>query len=55
MKLIRQIGVDRILYGSDAAVQDNPRPREGWALFRRLPLTDDEFERIAKNVAPYLE
>ena len=54
-KLIRQIGVDRILYGSDAAVRDNPRPREGWALFRRLPLTDDEFERIAKNVAPYIE
>jgi predicted TIM-barrel fold metal-dependent hydrolase len=53
-KLIRQIGVHRILYGSDAAVQDNPRPREGWALFRRLPLTDAEFETIAQNVAPYL-
>ncbi len=53
-KLIRQIGPDRILYGSDAAVRDNPRPREGWALFRRLPLTDDEFEKIAKNAAPYL-
>lgn len=54
VKLIRQIGPDRILYGSDAPVRDNPRPREGWALFRRLPLTDDEFERIAKNAAPYL-
>ncbi len=54
VKLIRQIGADRILYGSDAAVRDNPRPREGWALFRRLPLTEDEFEKIAKNVAPYL-
>ncbi len=53
-KLIRQIGVGRILYGSDAAVRDNPRPREGWALFRRLPLTQDEFEKIAKNQAPYL-
>lgn len=31
---------------------DNLRPREGWAAFRRLPLTDREFERIARNVAP---
>src|SRR5687768_14708173 len=43
-----------VLYGSDAAVGGNLRPREGWAAFRRLPLTDGEFERIARNVAPYL-
>jgi predicted TIM-barrel fold metal-dependent hydrolase len=53
-KRIRQIGVDRILYGSDAALGDNLRPREGWAAFHRLPLTEREFERIARNVAPYL-
>ena len=53
-KRIRQVGVDRILYGSDAAVGDNLRPREAWAAFRRLPLTEDEFETIARNVAPYL-
>ncbi len=51
---IRQVGVARILYGSDAAAGDNLRPREGWAAFRRLPLTEDEFARIASNVAPYL-
>lgn len=51
---IRQVGVERVLYGSDAAVGDNLRPREGWAAFRRLPLTEDEFARIAGNVAPYL-
>jgi uncharacterized protein len=51
---IRQVGVGRILYGSDAAVGDNLRPRGGWAAFRRLPLTNREFERIARNVAPYL-
>jgi predicted TIM-barrel fold metal-dependent hydrolase len=51
---IRQVGVDRIVYGSDAAVGDNLRPREGWAAFRRLPLTEREFERIARNEAPYL-
>jgi predicted TIM-barrel fold metal-dependent hydrolase len=51
---IRQVGVDRILYGSDAATGANLRPREGWAAFRRLPLTEEEFARIARNVAPYL-
>ena len=51
---IRQVGVERILYGSDAAVGDNLRPREGWAAFRRLPIMEDEFARIASNVAPYL-
>jgi uncharacterized protein len=54
VKRIRQVGVDRILYGSDAAVGDNLRPREGWAAFSRLPLTRPELERIATNVAPYL-
>lgn len=51
---IRQVGVERILYGSDAPVGDNLRPREGWEAFRRLPLADDEFARIARNVPPYL-
>ncbi len=53
-KRIRQVGVERILYDSDAAVGDNLRPREAWVAFRRLPLTEDEFETIARNVAPYL-
>jgi predicted TIM-barrel fold metal-dependent hydrolase len=54
VKRIRQVGVDRILYGSDAAARDNLRPREGWAVFRRLPLTEREFRQIAGNLAPYL-
>jgi predicted TIM-barrel fold metal-dependent hydrolase len=54
VKRIRQVGVDRILYGSDAAAGDNLRPREAWAVFRQLPLTEREFETIARNVAPYL-
>jgi uncharacterized protein len=53
-KRIRQVGVDRILYGSDAALGGNLRPRESWAAFRRVPLTEKEFARIASNVAPYL-
>ncbi len=51
---IRQISPERTLYGSDAAMGDNLRPREGWAAFRRLPLGKDEVARIASNVAPYL-
>lgn len=55
VKRIRQIGVKRILYGSDAAVGSNPnlRPREAWAAFRSLGLTEKEIRTIAGNVAPY--
>jgi predicted TIM-barrel fold metal-dependent hydrolase len=51
---IRQLGPERILYGSDAAAGGNLPPREGWAAFRKLPLTEAEFEIIAGNVAPYM-
>lgn len=54
VKQIRQVGASRILYGSDGAVPPNLMPRDGWAAFRRLPLTNTEVETIAKNVAPYL-
>lgn len=52
---IRQVGVQRILFGSDASSGGNPPPREQWAAFRKLPLTDAEFRTIAANVAPYLQ
>jgi predicted TIM-barrel fold metal-dependent hydrolase len=54
VRRIRQVGVGRILYGSDAALGNNLRPKEGWAAFRRLPLTKAELGTIAGNVAPYL-
>lgn len=54
VKRIRQVGVKRILYGSDAAAGGNLRPRENWAAFRRIALTDAEFKQIAKNVTPYI-
>lgn len=50
---IRQIGVERVLYGSDSAQGGNLRPREAWAAFRRLPLTEEEFAQIARNLPPY--
>jgi predicted TIM-barrel fold metal-dependent hydrolase len=52
---IRQIGVERILYGSDMAIQGNPAARESWAMFRmKTRLTAQEFDGIAANIAPYL-
>ena len=51
---IRQIGVARVLYGSDAATNPLTYPKAGWAAFRRLPLSDAEFSAIANNVTPYM-
>jgi uncharacterized protein len=52
---VRQIGLDRIFYGSDAAFGTHPDPGGSWAAFRKgIPLTPAEFEKIAHNVAPYL-
>ena len=52
---IRQIGVERILYGSDASFGGRNTPRQEWGNFRgNVPLTDEEFRVIAGNVAPYL-
>jgi predicted TIM-barrel fold metal-dependent hydrolase len=51
---IRQIGVERVLYGSDAAASPATFPQAGWASFERLPLTAGEFAAIGKNIAPYM-
>jgi len=51
---IRQIGVERVLYGSDGSA-DLLRPREAWAAFRHLPLSDAEFRTIETNQAPYMD
>ena len=51
---IREIGVERILYGSDGAGGGNAEPKGAWAAFRELPLTEAEFQTIAANVAPYM-
>ncbi|HEX5727191.1 MAG TPA: amidohydrolase family protein [Longimicrobiaceae bacterium] len=52
---IRQIGLDRVLYGSDATTAGGARVAQRWAELRhRLPLTDAELRDIADNVAPYL-
>ncbi|HXT68255.1 MAG TPA: amidohydrolase family protein [Vicinamibacterales bacterium] len=51
---IRQIGVARVLYGSDAATTPSMYPKAGWETFQRLPLTPAEFREIASNIAPYM-
>jgi uncharacterized protein len=53
-KRIRELGVERILYGSDGAAGGNLEPREAWAAFRQLPLTNAEFQTIASNIGPYM-
>jgi predicted TIM-barrel fold metal-dependent hydrolase len=53
VKRIRQVGVQRVLYGTDAALGDNMRPREAWEIFTRLPLTKAEIATVASNLAPY--
>ena len=51
---IRQIGVERILYGTDAASNSAFAIRQGWSAFRQLPLRADEFQAIARNATDYM-
>jgi uncharacterized protein len=51
---IRQVGVDRVLWGSDGAFGGGMTPTQALAAFRELPLTDAEARRILSNVAPYV-
>ena len=53
---MRQIGLRRIFYGSDAAATpDAPPTSLRWARLRgKLPLTNEELKVIAGNVAPYI-
>ena len=54
--IMRRIGLDRILYGTDMALSWNPSPREWWTkTVLTLPLTDAEIRDIADNVPSYLQ
>jgi predicted TIM-barrel fold metal-dependent hydrolase len=53
--MIRQVGIARIVFGSDATVS-NVTPGDAWAMLRKLlPLTENEFRAIAANVPPYMQ
>ena len=51
---IRQIGTKRVLFGSDGFGGGNLAPADAWAAFRSLPLSEEEFRVIERNVAPYM-
>ena len=53
VKRIRQIGIRRVLYGSDAAVPGN-LPSETLQRWHQLPLTQEEFHLIENNGTPYI-
>ena len=53
-EMIRQLGTQRVVFGSDASLS-TVTPGQAWIALRKLlPLTDDEFATIAANVPPYL-
>ncbi|GAB5562275.1 MAG: hypothetical protein SynsKO_39220 [Synoicihabitans sp.] len=49
---LRQIGFERILFGSDGT-PELLRPRDAWADFCKLPLSESELRTIRSNKAPY--
>jgi predicted TIM-barrel fold metal-dependent hydrolase len=51
---IRQIGINRILWGSDGAFGGGVTPAEALSALRELPLTEQEFRTIGTNLAPYM-
>jgi uncharacterized protein len=54
---MRQLGLDRVLFASDALPRTNANPSaaQQWSeARRRLPLTDAELRVVAGNVAPYM-
>jgi predicted TIM-barrel fold metal-dependent hydrolase len=56
-KRLRQLGLQRVLYGSDRAGTREDRSKKGnwgWNAFRHLPLTEQEFRIIAGNVVPFM-
>jgi predicted TIM-barrel fold metal-dependent hydrolase len=52
---VRQLGLDRVLYGSDGGPNPMGAPTARLADFRKLPLTDAEHRALAGNIAPYMK
>jgi len=52
-KRMREVGLNRILFGSDRHAPNNEPPADAWKTFHRLPLTNVEFGIIAHNLLPY--
>ena len=54
VKRTRQLGVARVLFGSDGAFGAGTTPARAWNDFRSLPLSPAEFRTIENNIAPYM-
>ena len=52
VRRLRQIGVQRLLFGLDLA-ESAVQVRDRWSAFTQFPLTAAELRAIATNVAPY--
>jgi predicted TIM-barrel fold metal-dependent hydrolase len=53
-KRTREIGISRVLFGSDGYFGGGVTPAHAWADFRNLPLTEVEFRAIESNITPYM-
>jgi predicted TIM-barrel fold metal-dependent hydrolase len=51
---LRQLGVERVLWGSDVFATSKAALLNAHRAFRMLPLTDAEFDTIEHNVPPYM-
>jgi hypothetical protein len=51
---IREIGVKRILWGSDGAFGGGMTPEQALLAFQELPLSARELQTIYANLAPYM-
>jgi predicted TIM-barrel fold metal-dependent hydrolase len=54
VKRTREIGVARVLFGSDGNFGGGVTPARAWADFRKLPLSEAEFRTIENNITPYM-
>jgi uncharacterized protein len=51
---IRQVGVERILWGSDGYFGGGMTPEQALRAFEELPLSRREFQTIYRNLTPYM-
>jgi len=52
---MRELGLRRVLYGTDGGDPTDPPPAAQLQVFHQLPLERAEFRAIERNVAPYLK
>ena len=53
-KRARELGIDRIVFGSDGNFGDGVTPSKALTDFHALPLTSAEFRTIETNITPYM-